>query len=60
MVKLKYLVDEKINRKQYRCDPTATMKSFTQCAFQELGNNGKTIKIQLLTAFICLHFTHNS
>ena len=38
---LKYLVDEKINRKQYRCDPTATMKSFTKCAFQELGTNGK-------------------
>ena len=43
MVKLKYLVDEKINRKQYRCDPTATMKSFTKCAFQELGNTGKSI-----------------
>ena len=43
IVKLKYLVDEKINRKQYRWDPTAAMKSFTKCAFEELGNNGKSI-----------------
>ena len=43
VVKLKYLVDEKINRKQYRCDPTTTMKSFTKCAFQDLGNNGESI-----------------
>ena len=51
IAKLKYLVDEKINRKQYRCDPTATMKSFTKCAFQELGNNGKSIIYKILIGY---------
>ena len=51
VVKLKYLIDEKINRKQYRCDPTTTMKSFTKCAFQELSNNGKSIIYKILIGY---------
>jgi hypothetical protein len=33
---LKYSTEEKIPRKDFRCDPNATIDSFTQCAFNEL------------------------
>ena len=33
---LKYVVDDKLPRKDYKCDPDATMESFTRCAFNEI------------------------
>ena len=33
---LKYRTEEKIPRKDFTCDPNATIDSFTQCAFNEL------------------------
>ena len=33
---LKYSTEEKIPRKDFTCDPNATIESFTQCAFNEL------------------------
>ena len=33
---LKYSTEEKIPRKDFTCDPNATIESFTQCAFKEL------------------------
>ena len=36
---LKYVVDNKISRKDYKCDPEATMESFTKCAFNEIDES---------------------
>ena len=33
---LKYVVDEKVPRKNYSCDTNATMESFTKCAFNKI------------------------
>jgi hypothetical protein len=33
---LKYVLDDKEPRKNYKCDPDATMESFTRCAFNEI------------------------
>ena len=42
---LKYKVEESVARKNYICNPNATMKSYTQCAFDELAVNGCTKSI---------------
>ena len=36
---LKYVVDDKVPRKNYKCDPDATMESFTKCALNELDES---------------------
>ena len=36
---LKYVVDDKVPRKNYKCDPDATMESFTKCAFNEIDES---------------------
>ena len=36
---LNYVVDEKVPRKNYKCDPDATMESFTKCAFNEIDES---------------------
>ena len=33
---LKYITEEKVPRKNFKCDPDATIESYTQCAFNEL------------------------
>ena len=42
---LKYKVEDSLTRKNYVCDPNATIESFTQCAFDELDVNGCTRSI---------------
>ena len=42
---LKYKVEDNIRRKNYVCNSTATMESYTQCAFDELDVNGCTKSI---------------
>ena len=42
---LKFKVEESLPRKNYLCNPNATMGSFTQCAFDELKVNGCTKSI---------------
>jgi hypothetical protein len=36
---LKYVIHGKIPRKNYKCDPDATMESFTKCAFNEIDES---------------------
>ena len=48
---LKYKVEESVPRKNYVCDPNATMKSFTQCAFDEFDVNGCTKSINKIGGF---------
>ena len=33
---LKYVMEDKVLRKNYKCDPNATMESYTRCAFNEI------------------------
>ena len=42
---MKYKVEDSLTRKNYVCDPNATIESFTQCAFDELDVNGCTRSI---------------
>ena len=37
---LKYKVEDSLTRKNYVCNPNATIESFTQCAFDELIVSG--------------------
>ena len=34
--KLNYIVQEKVNRRQFQCDASVTLMNFTDCAFNEL------------------------
>ena len=36
---LKYVIDDKVSRKNYKCDQDATMESFTKCAFNEIDES---------------------
>ena len=43
--KLKYKIEENVNRKKYRCDSNETMESYTKCAFNELTDYGCSTSI---------------
>ena len=39
---LKYIVDHKINRDKYKCDPNASMETYTKCVFSRFNQTGCT------------------
>ena len=59
---MKYIVHEKVKRKKYTCDPNGTLKSFTDCAFNEIRIIGcSTIINKIGKSFnqsnICTNYT---
>ena len=59
---LKYVVDDKVPRKNYKCDPDATMESFTKCALNELDEYECSSAINRIGKYlnettICKNFT---
>ena len=36
---LKYVMEDKVLRKNYKCDPNATMESYTHCTFNEIEDH---------------------
>ena len=60
---LKYVVDEKVPRENYRCDTNATMESFTKCAFNEIDESECSSAINRIGKYfnqtsICKNMTH--